>query len=148
MPTSAPKPYLKPSENLVEQLKVTTSLEVFWEGSLALGIPGQNDIDLYIFSEPEEFDDNLPKIVSVLGTPTYILEDKILWRTIKDGHKIDASLGSKNLEGVRNDMVFFNSLKGKPDLLQEYITLKQGDLSAREYYQKKNEFYNRVINIK
>lgn len=120
---------------------------MFWEGSLALGILGQNDIDLYIFSEPENFNDNLPKVVSVLGEPTYVLEDKILWRIIKDGYKIDASLGSKNLKGVQNDTVFFNSLKEKPELLQEYIDLKQGDLSAREYYQKKNEFYNRVIGL-
>lgn len=136
------------AENLVKQLEELTGLEVFWEGSLALGIPGQNDIDLYIFSEPENFNDNLPKVVSVLGEPTYRLKDKILWRIIKNGHKIDASLGSKNLKEVQNDMAFFNFLKEKPELLQEYVDLKQGDLSAREYYQKKNEFYNRVIGLK
>lgn len=135
------------AENLVKQLEKFTGLEVFWEGSLALGIPGQNDIDLYIFSEPENFSDTLPKIVSVLDEPTYILEDKILWRIIKNGYKIDASLGSKNLKGVQNDVIFFNSLKEKPELLQEYVNLKQGDLSAREYFQKKNEFYNRIIGL-
>ena len=135
------------AENLVKQLEEFTVLEVFWEGSLALGIPGQNDIDLYIFSEPENFNDNLPKVISVLGEPTYVLEDKIIWRVVKNGYKIDASLGSKNLKGAQNDVTFFNSLKEKPELLQEYIDLKQGDLSAREYYQKKNEFYNRVIGL-
>ncbi|PIR44509.1 MAG: hypothetical protein COV10_04660 [Candidatus Vogelbacteria bacterium CG10_big_fil_rev_8_21_14_0_10_51_16] len=136
------------AETLVKQLEESTGLEVFWEGSLALGIPGQNDIDLYIFSEPKDFSDNLPKLLSVLGEPTYILEDKILWRVVKDGHKIDACLGSKNLKGAQGDAVFFNSLKEKPELLKEYTALKQGDLSAREYYQRKNEFYNRVIGLK
>lgn len=136
------------AENLVKKLEEITGLEVFWEGSLALGIPGQNDIDLYIFSEPENLSDNLPKVVSILGDSTYTLDDKILWRVTKEGYKIDASLGSKNLEGVQNDMTFFNSLKEKPELLQKYIDLKQGDLSAREYYRRKNEFYNRVIGLK
>ncbi|MCR4280244.1 MAG: hypothetical protein NUV82_02340 [Candidatus Komeilibacteria bacterium] len=135
------------AKNLVKKLEEFTGLEVFWGGSLALGIQGQNDIDLYIFSEPGNFNANLPKVIPVLGEPTYVLEDKILWRVIKGGYKIDASLGSKNLKGIQNDMIFFDSLKTKPELLQEYVGLKQGDLSAREYYQKKNEFYNRVIGL-
>ena len=44
-------------------------------------------------------------------------------------------------------MTFFDTLKQKPELLQDYIDLKQGDISAREYYQKKNEFYNRVVGL-
>lgn len=135
------------TENLIKQIKEFTGLEVFWEGSLALGILGQNDIDLYVFSEPQNFKNNLPKVISIFGEPTYKLEDKVLWRIVKDGHKIDVSLASKNLKEVQNDKIFFNSLKEKRELLQEYINLKQENLSAREYYQRKNEFYNRIIGL-
>lgn len=135
------------AQSLVKRLEEITPLEVFWEGSLALGIPGENDIDLYFFSEPENFNAFLPKVVSILGSPTYELEDRILWRVIIVGYKIDATMGSKNMEAAQNDIRFFNSLKREPELLQEYIDLKQEDLSAREYYRRKNEFYNQVIRL-
>ena len=53
-------------------------VEVFWEGSLALGIPGENDIDLYIFSAPKDFGIYLPGLTNILGEPTYNLSEKIL----------------------------------------------------------------------
>lgn len=135
------------AKKLIEQIKNETGLEVFWGGSLALGIVGQNDIDLGIFAEPQDFDIYLPKLISVLGEPTYKLREKILWRTSKDGHKIDAGLISENNEEVKRDIFFFNSLKENPSLLKEYISLKIPRLPAREYYIKKNEFYNRVVGI-
>lgn len=136
------------ARNLVVELEKATGLEVFWGGSLALGILGQNDIDLTLFCEPQDFGKYLPKIVSILGQLKWELEDKILWRTTKDAYKVDAYLGSKNLEGVQNDLFFSNSLKNNPALLQEYISVKEQGLSAREYYKRKNEFYNRVVNMK
>lgn len=136
------------AEGLIEKLEHATRLEIFWGGSLALGILGQNDIDLTLFSEPKDFEKYLQGVVSILGEPKYKLTDKILWRTTKDGHKVDAYLGSKNSEGVQSDIFFSNSLKNNPALLQEYISLKKEmGLSAREYYKRKNEFYNKVLTL-
>ncbi len=136
------------AKNLVQEIKQDSGLEVFWGGSLALSILGENDIDLCIFAEPEDFDTSLPKVSLILGEPTYKLSEKILWRITKDGYKIDASLLSKNSTGVLLDTFFSQSLKDNPSLLQEYIALKVPGLSAREYYRKKNEFYNRVTGNK
>ena len=132
------------AEELIRQIGQGTGLEVLWIGSLALGVVGQNDIDLYIFTEPQYFAKHLPSVVRYLGNPTYKLEEKVLWRVTKDGHKIDASLISKNNPEVRRDVFFFNSLKNDPDLLKEYTSLKTPGLSVRDYYVRKSEFYNRV----
>jgi hypothetical protein len=133
------------AKKLIEQIKQDSGLEIFWCGSLAMGISGQNDIDLYIFAEPKNFELHLPEIIKSLGKPTYILNEKILWRIIKNSYKIDASLLSKNSKEVKHDLFFTESLKSNQDLLQEYILLKNPGLSAREYYRLKNEFYNRVV---
>ena len=133
------------AKNLITELEQATGLETFWGGSLALGILGQNDVDLFLFSEPENFHTHLPEITSILGEPKYKLSDRILWRTTKDSYRIDACLGSKNAEGVQSDIFFSNSLKNDDALLQEYIALKENGLSAREYYKRKNEFYNRIV---
>jgi len=132
------------ARNLVKKIKSEVGLEVFWGGSLALEIIGQNDIDLSIFAEPEDFEKYLPKISQLLGKPTYNLDDSVLWRVHKDGHKVDASLMSKTNPGVMRDIFFFNSLKNNPTLLGEYVALKTSGISARDYYISKNEFYNRV----
>lgn len=137
------------AKRIVERLeKVHGGMEVFWGGSLALGILGQNDIDLTLFAEPNEFETLLPEIVFILGEPTYKLKDKILWRIRIDGYKLDAYLGSKSSEGVQNDLFFSDSLKNDPSLLSEYKAIKEQASSAREYYRQKNEFYNRVIALR
>lgn len=132
------------AKNLIEKIRKELGLEVFWVGSLMLGIIGKNDIDLYIFCEPENFEKYLPRLIKFLDEPTYKLEDKILWRVIKDGHRIDASLISKHSQTVQKDIFFIKSLKDSPSLLEKYIELKDSNLTAREYYRTKNEFYNRV----
>ena len=132
------------AEALVAEIETVSGLEVFWEGSLALGIPGENDIDLYIFAEPDQFAEFLPRVTQVLGEPTYVLGDKILWRTQKDGHKVDAGLISRSSIDAQRDTFFFDALKRDEKLLQEYAAIKDPSLSAREYYRQKNEFYNRV----
>ena len=104
------------AKKLVRHIE-SKGLEVFWEGSLALGIAGENDIDLYIFSKPKDFNKHLSDIVLILGEPTYNLSEKVLWRIKKDGYKIDASLAAKDSSDVKMDMLFFNTLKSSPELL-------------------------------
>lgn len=135
------------AKTLVKKIELL-GLEVFWEGSLALEIPGQNDIDLYIFSAPKDFNRYLPDITHILAEPTYILPEKILWRIEKDDYKIDSTLTDKNNPEVLKDKIFYTSLKENPNLLQEYAGLKVPGLSAREYFTRKNEFYNKVTGNK
>lgn len=136
------------AKSLIKEIEQNSGLETFWEGSLALGIPGENDIDLYIFSEPKDFDKHLPSVIQTLGEPTYVLSEKILWRITKDGHKIDAGLISKNDPAVKLDTHFFTALTNNPTLLKKYAALKVPGILAREYYRLKNEFYNKITNIK
>jgi hypothetical protein len=112
---------------------------------LALGIAGENDVDIYIFCEPERFDSHLPAMIQVLGEPTYRLPGRVLWRTSKDGHRVDAALASPISEAAQSDLFFTQVLRSEPTLLRDYEALKEPTLSARAYYQRKAEFYNQVL---
>ena len=138
------------AKRLLKQMhSANPELEILWSGSLALGISGQNDVDLTMFAEPEEFEKNLLGLISVLGEPQIKTPDKILWRIRKDGYKVDAYLGSKNSEEIKFQIQFFQSLKSDPKLVREYEQLKEGvvGLSAREYQRRKCEFYNKVLGL-
>ena len=139
------------AKDLVEELHSATSdLEILWSGSLALGILGENDIDLTFFAEPNNFEKYLSKLAFVLGDPQIKGEEKILWRTKKEGQRIDAYLGSKNSDEIKSQIRFFESLSSDKDLLKEYEILKKESVgkTLREYQERKCEFYNNVLGIK
>lgn len=124
-------------------------LEFFWSGALALGISGTNDIDLSILGKREKFEQYLPALVSILGEPQVKGEDKVLWRTTKDGYKVDAYLGDKDSEDIQFDRNIFEMLRADPKLLEEYRLLKEAanGLPFREYQKRKYEFYNRILGL-
>lgn len=135
------------AKELVHEIESSSGLEVLWSGALPLGILGSNDIDLTLFGDPKDFKNILPKIKPILGEPQIVCPEKVLWRTKKDGHKVDAYLGSKGDEEVKAQVAFFEALQEDEELLEEYRVLKKGSegKSLREYQRKKAEFYNRVV---
>lgn len=136
------------AKNLIKQLQnMLPGTEVFWSGALALGISGLNDIDLSILVRPEDIDTAIPKIVYVLGEPKTKGAEKVLWRTTKDGYRVDAYLGSKNSQDIALHKKLFKILSNNPNLLKEYEFLKAGanGMPFREYQKIKFEFYNRIL---
>lgn len=136
------------AKNLIKQLQnALPGTEVFWSGALALGISGLNDIDLSILARPEDIDAYIPKIVSVLGEPKVKGKEKVLWRTTKDGYRVDAYLGSKDSEDIMLHKKLFKILSNSPSLLKEYELLKAGanGMPFREYQKIKFEFYDRIL---
>ena len=136
------------AKKIIEDIKITApSLEVFWSGALALGISGQNDIDLSLLSDEPDFKIYLSKLLPILGQPQKQSETNILWRIVKDGYKLDAYLSHKNSGDIKSHKRLFRLLKNDPDLLQEYKNLKEAanGLPFREYMRRKYEFYNRVL---
>ena len=137
------------AKKLVNEIERSSGLEVLWSGALALGVAGSNDVDLTIFGDPKDFEKILPKLKPILGEPKIECPEKILWRTTKDDHKVDAYLGSKENKEVQDQVTFFEALQGDEKLLDEYKALKDGSAGQplREYHRKKAEFYNRVVGI-
>lgn len=136
------------AKNLIKQLQnILPGTEVFWSGALALGISGLNDIDLSILARPEDIDTAIPKIVYILGEPKTKGAKKVLWRTTKDGYRVDAYLGSKDSQDIALHKKLFKIFSNNPNLLKEYELIKAGanGMTFREYQKRKFEFYNRIL---
>jgi len=148
------KPWDAKAAKLVKKLisKVNSSfphLEVFWSGALALGISGQNDIDLSILSSPKDFEAYLPKLISIFGEPQKKGKENIMWRTSIKGFRVDAYLGDKDSESIKLHKTIFKLLNSNQNLMDEYRLLKEkaNKLPLREYQSRKYEFYNRILGL-
>ena len=122
-------------------------LEVRHLGASALGISGQGDIDIYIFSKPEEFDKYIPQLERIFGSPKSRKFDSVAWKFEKDGHEIELYLTDPTSEPMRKQIKIFDILKSNKDLLTQYEKLKESmnGKSFKEYQRKKYEFYHRIL---
>ncbi len=145
-------PYSPESKSIALQIisKINSefpALEVSWIGASALGISGQNDLDLNILSKPEEYGDYLPKLKEIFGVPVKETEKLVKWQWNDKGYEIELYLTDKNSEALQEQIKLFNILKSNPDLLKEYESIKEAAASRtfREYMKAKYEFFNRVM---
>lgn len=122
-------------------------LEVKHMGASALGISGQNDIDIYAFSNPLDFDKFLPGLIKLFGEPLHKHETFCEWKFKKEGFDIEFYLTSKGSETMQRQIRVFETLKNNPELLREYEDLKSSmnGKSFREYQKKKYEFYHKIL---
>jgi len=68
------------AQSIIGQIKnEAPNLEVFFGGASALGIAGQNDIDLNLLSTPEEYKKYLPILIGLFGAPAKTNPDLIKW---------------------------------------------------------------------
>ncbi len=148
-------PFDPSSEEKFEKVKamVHTELgpEITFEhrGASSLGISGQDEIDTYIPVDPKEFDAHIVKLTKVFGEPRKVYPlDRAHFITKVDGKRIDIYLinreASSWLDGVRFEVY----LKTHPEDLERYKVLKEkgNGLSVREYYKRKIEFINGILN--
>ena len=64
-------------------------LEVKHMGASALGISGQNDIDIYAFSDLKNFDKFFPSLTKLLGEPLHKHETFCEWKFKKEEFDIE-----------------------------------------------------------
>lgn len=122
-------------------------LEIKHIGASALEISGQGDIDIYIFSKPEDFDKHVPILISVFGEPKSRKYDSVAWKLNKNGHEIELYLTDPTSKPMQKQIAIFETLSKDKNLLDEYEKLKEGlnGKSFREYQRKKYEFYHRIL---
>lgn len=136
------------AENLIQSINnIYPDLEVKHMGASALEISGQNDIDVYAFSNPTDFDKYLPGLIKLLGEPLHRHETFIEWKFKKEGLDVEFYLTAKDSETMKKQIASFESLKNNKDLLKEYENLKSSmnGKSFREYQEKKYEFYHKIL---
>lgn len=132
----------------VIQSKLGEATKVEHRGATNLGISGQDEIDIYIPVSPNLFDNYITPLTKLFGEPRshYRLE-RARFVTSEGGKHIDVFLINEECTGWLDSVKFENYLMAHPESLDEYRQLKEsGDgLSTREYYRKKIEFINNVL---
>jgi GrpB-like predicted nucleotidyltransferase (UPF0157 family) len=123
------------------------NLEIKHMGASALKTSGQNDLDIYMFSDPKNFDKYLPGIIEIFGKPLHKHEIFCEWKFQKSGFDIELYLTEKNSETMRKQIDVFEILKNNSALLKEYEQLKDSmnGKSFSEYQEKKYEFYHKIL---
>ncbi|MDO8341187.1 MAG: GrpB family protein [Candidatus Woesebacteria bacterium] len=140
---------IKIVKNLIQLINNSSpDLEIKHMGASALGISGQNDIDIYAFSNPKNFNKYLPQLIKLFGEPLHKHETFIEWKFKKDKFDIEFYLTYKNSETMKKQIKVFEILKNNKDILNEYEKLKESmnGKSFKEYQEKKYNFYHKIIN--
>jgi GrpB-like predicted nucleotidyltransferase (UPF0157 family) len=136
------------AEDIIKSINNTyPNLEVKHMGASALGISGQNDVDIYAFSDPSGFDKYLPGLIKLFGEPLHRHETFCEWKFKKDGFDIEFYLTKKDSETMQKQIKVFEILKNNKDPLKEYENLKasMNGKSFKEYQEKKYEFYHKIL---
>lgn len=136
------------AEDIIKSINnIYPDLEVKHMGASALGISGQNDVDVYAFSNPSGFDKYLSGLVSLFGEPLHKHETFCEWKFKRNEFNIEFYLTAKKSETMEKQIRVFETLKNNSDLLKEYENLKSSmnGKPFREYQEKKYEFYHRIL---
>lgn len=145
-PTSEEK-FKKVKEQI--QTVLGKSVEILHRGASSLGISGQREIDVYIPILPEKIEEYTLEMEKVFGKPKSIYpSERTKFLEKIDGTIIEIMLTNKYHESWINGETFYSYLKENNGSLNEYRILKENGegLSNREYYRRKIEFINSVLN--
>ncbi len=144
-------PYDPAVRVVAEKIKVkaqrATGLEVLFMGASALGIFGQNDIDLYVLCEPTLFEEMKSKMILAFGQPVSTSPGSIKWAFIQAGFDVELYLTNPHSAPMRRQIKVFSIIKNAPSLQKEYESIKLGSVGVtfREYQRRKYEFYNKIL---
>ena len=149
--------YIKPFDpkaretgnQLVSELRnLLPGLIVHFAGAAALGIAGQNDIDINILSTPEDYGKHRPILEKKFGEPSRISKS-IKWEFKRGGFHIELYLTDKNSPSIQEQIKVFEILSQSKELRDEYEKLKlpYGEIDYKKYMRKKYEFFNKILGI-
>lgn len=126
---------------------VLLNLEVRHMGASALKLSGQGDIDIYIFCNPENFEECIPKLKNVFGEPKSRKYDSVAWKFTKDGHDVELYLTDPTSKPMQRQIAIFEALKENKKLQKEYEDLKMGmnGKKFKDYQRAKYEFYHKIL---
>jgi len=133
---------------ILEKLGQDTSVE--HHGASALGISGQDEIDMYLPIPEAGFNAFIAPLTTLFGEPKshYPLE-RARFVTEEGGKHVDVFLINEEHNGWKSSVKFEKYLRTHPASLEEYRVLKEGGegLSVREYYRRKIEFINKIVEL-
>lgn len=148
-------PYNPKVKPIFEKIKreiqeVLGRVEIIHCGSTSLGILGQGEIDLYIPVPGNIFNIHLKKLIEHFGRAGSIYPTKrARFVEYVNSTKVEIFLINREIDDWTNCVKFENYLKKHPESLERYKRLKEKSdgLTVQEYYQRKLEFFNQIINL-
>jgi len=120
---------------------------IFFIGAAALGIAGENDIDIAVVSN-NTFDQDELVLTKLFGEPSGGHQKRYRqWEFERGGFSVELSLNNDMAPQIKEQLDIFELLQSKPKLKHEYeqIKLAMNGKSYRDYQQAKYEFFNRVL---
>lgn len=133
---------------VLENIGVHFSVE--HHGATSLGISGQDEIDVYIPVSEKDFDETVLKMEHSFGAPRSVYPKKRARFVLIEGEKhVDIFPINRESDDWKNLVTFETYLKKNPEALNRYRILKESGngLSVREYYRRKIEFLNEILNL-
>ena len=142
------------SDEKFEEIKreiqsILGNVEVLHRGSSGLGIAGQAEIDVYIPTFAEEIPRLTMQMKEVFGEPKSIrVDERTKFIKFIDKTMIEIILVNKLCKSWIEGELFFDYLEKNKDFKNKYEELKAvgQDLSIKEYYRRKFEFMNEIVN--
>jgi GrpB-like predicted nucleotidyltransferase (UPF0157 family) len=132
------------------QSKLGQHVRVEHRGSTALGISGQDEIDVYIPVLPNDFDRFVSLVTELCGDPRSVYPlQRARFRTEESGKKIDLFVVNEQSKDWIDGERFASYLKKNADALEAYKELKElgAGLSTQEYYRRKDAFIEKILTV-
>lgn len=135
------------AEKTISKIKnVMSDADIRFMGASALGISGQNDIDIYVLTSRSSYSKYSLKLKKLFGEPLSGIS-LIEWNFIFDGYDVSVYLDDPEKESTKKQIKTFEILKKDKSLLSEYEKIKVGasKLSYREYQKAKYAFFHTIL---
>jgi GrpB-like predicted nucleotidyltransferase (UPF0157 family) len=125
-------------------------VQIFYAGSSALGIAGENDIDLTALAIGE-FQSAFNVFTKLYGAPkrTTLEDGYAHWEFVRNGFPVELHLNDRMKPYFQEQLDTQKILEQNTDLCLEYerIKLQSNGLPWREYTRRKYEFWNRILGL-
>lgn len=127
--------------------KISDELKVEFIGSTSLELPGQNDIDLVIPCNSENFSKYTPGLAKIFGAPRVKRNKFIHWTVIKQGISVDVLLIDPTDKRYKRQVKRYLMMKQNSELKDAYKKMKEDTKgkSMRVYEREKLKFFNLVL---
>jgi GrpB-like predicted nucleotidyltransferase (UPF0157 family) len=138
------------ANKLVKRLEnLLPNVPIRFHGSAALGIAGQNDIDIIVLTMPEEYEKYEVVLAPEFGVPTKKKTISVKWEFVQDGFVVEISLVNRDAQSIQEQLRVFEILSHDEKLRKEYEQLKLpfGPIDFKEYMRMKYAFYNKTLGI-
>ena len=141
---------LKTGNQIVKELnKNFENTKVYYIGSSVLQIAGENDIDISVVSNLNNFLSDLEIIRKEFGEPKEIKLEKafVKWEFIRNGFQVELYLNGEMSTILKEQVFTHNILVVDPSLKKEYenMKLKFDGKIWKEYMAAKIKFFNKVL---